>query len=165
MEDEVDRMSARLQTQRPSLDVSTLALSDRVIRLARHLEIGRREALAARELDVWEYDVLLALRAAESNAGLSPSGLMAATQVASGTVTNRIDRLARRGFVTREPDPADRRGVLVRLSAAGRRRIDHAASDVAAAESATWARIGQRRLDQLTTLLRETLVGIESSTA
>jgi len=163
MEDEIDRATSRLLTQRPALDVATLALSGRLIRLARHLEIGRRDALAARELDVWEYDVLIALRAADSAAGLSPSALMAATQVASGTMTNRIDRLARRGFVSREPDPSDHRGVLVRLSASGRRRVDHAASDIAAAEAEIWGVIAERRRAQVSMALRELVACIEEA--
>ncbi|MGH8889002.1 MAG: MarR family winged helix-turn-helix transcriptional regulator [Acidothermaceae bacterium] len=161
MADEIDRVSARLHTQRPSLDTATLALSDRVIRLARHLDAGRRDALAARELEVWEYDVLLALRAAESAVGLSPSGLMAATQVASATMTNRVDRLGRRGFVSREPDPADHRGVLVRLTPAGRRRVEQAATDVAAAESGLWGGLPERRQTQLTAALRELLGALD----
>ena len=40
----------------------------------------------------------------------------------SGTMTNRVDRLAARGLVERLPDPRDRRGVLVRLTPAGRTR-------------------------------------------
>lgn len=34
-------------------------------------------------------------------------------------MTNRIDRLAQKGLVERLPDPTDRRGVLVRLTAEG----------------------------------------------
>ena len=96
--------------------------TSRVIRLARHLELVRREILAARELDLWEYDVLAALRSAMPPYELSPSALVDETLVASGTMTNRVDRLSRRGYVTREPDPADRRGVLVRLTVAVARR-------------------------------------------
>lgn len=161
MADEIDRVSARLKAQRPSLDTATLAISDRVIRLARHLDAGRRTALAPRELEVWEYDVLLALRAGESAAGLSPGALIGATQVASATTTNRVDRLARRGFVSREPDPNDHRGVLVRLTSAGRRRIEQAAADVAAAERALWSELPERRRTQLTTALREVLGALD----
>lgn len=140
-------------------DTETLAAS--VIRLARHLELGRRETLAARELDVWEYDVLLALRAAQQPAGLSPSALLAATQVASGTMTNRIDRLARRGLVTREPDPSDRRGVLVRLTTAGRRLSDQARGDVRKAEARALNVLGARKRAQLTAALNEALGAFE----
>jgi len=161
MDDEIDRAAARWKAQRPTLDTATLSMSDRLIRLGRHLEIGRRESLSARELETWEYDVLVALRAADAGNELSPSALMAATQVASGTVTNRIDRLARRGFVTREPDPADRRGVLVRLTQAGRKKVDLAAGDVARVESAIWRELADRKRSQLTLLLRELLAVVD----
>lgn len=161
MPDEIDRVSARLHAHGQSLDTTSLAMSERVIRLARHLDAGRRKALATRDLEVWEYDVLLALRAAESAAGLSPGELMAATQVASGTMTNRVDRLGRRGFVSREPDPRDHRGVLVRLTPAGSRRIDQAAADVAAAESDVWAELPERRRSQINAGLRELLSALD----
>ena len=38
----------------------------------------------------------------------------------SGGMTAAIDRLERKGFVARVPNPADRRGSLVRLTDAGR---------------------------------------------
>ena len=133
------------------------AVAAAVIRLARHLELTRRETLAARELEVWEYDVLLALRTADAKAGLSPGALVNATQVASGTMTNRIDRLARRGLVTREPDPGDRRGVLVRLTPAGRRRVDQARGDVRKAEVRLFDALSARKRQQLNVATTEAL--------
>lgn len=135
----------------------TEALTTAVIRLARHLELARRETLAARDLELWEYDVLLALRTADERAGISPGALINATQVASGTMTNRIDRLARRGLATREPDPADRRGVLVRLTPVGRRRADQARGDVRKAEALTLDALGARRRQQLHASIVEAL--------
>ena len=41
-------------------------------------------------------------------------------------MTNRVDRLVRKGLVERLPDPADRRGVQVRLTASGRAAVDGA---------------------------------------
>jgi DNA-binding MarR family transcriptional regulator len=151
---------ARWQADRPALDTHTLSLTARVIRLARQFELGRRQALAARELEVWEFDVLAALRAAGAPNQLSPSALMATTLSASGTVTNRIDRLVGRGFVTRHVDQLDRRGVVVKLTPAGRRRVDAAAAAVADAESVAWAEIPARRRDQLTATLRDVLSGL-----
>lgn len=136
--------------------------TSRVIRLARHLELARRDVLAFRELDIWEYDVLAALRAANSPHDLSPGALVNETQVASGTMTNRIDRLSRRGYVTREPDPADRRGVLVRLTASGRKKIDLVAADLATAEALAWQRLGARKTDQLDAVVQELIAHLES---
>jgi DNA-binding MarR family transcriptional regulator len=46
--------------------------------------------------------------------------------VTSGTMTNRVDRLAAKSLVQRLPDPADRRGVRVQLTEVGRSRVDAA---------------------------------------
>lgn len=136
--------------------------TSRVIRLARHLELARRDVLASRELDTWEYDMLEALRDAGPPNQLSPGALMTETQVASGTMTNRIDRLSRRGYVTREPDPADRRGVLVRLTVSGRKKIDLVASDLATAEAIPWQRLGARKTHQVDALVTELIGDVES---
>jgi DNA-binding MarR family transcriptional regulator len=45
-------------------------------------------------------------------------------------MTNRIDRLESAGLVSRNPDPQDKRGVLVRLTDAGRTRVDAAFADL-----------------------------------
>jgi DNA-binding MarR family transcriptional regulator len=136
--------------------------TSRVIRLARHLELARRDVLAFRELELWEYDVLAALRAAESPHELSPGALVEETQVASGTMTNRIDRLSRRGYVTREPDPADRRGVQVRLTVSGRKKIDVVTADLAKAEALAWRQLGARKTEQLDAVVTEMIGHLES---
>jgi DNA-binding MarR family transcriptional regulator len=135
--------------------------TSRVIRLARQFELVRREILAARELDLWEYDVLAALRSAASPHELSPGALVDETLVASGTMTNRVDRLSRRGYVTREPDPADRRGVLVRLTPSGRKKVDSVAAELAKAEALVWQRVAGRKSEQLDGTVRELLATLE----
>ena len=126
MEDEVERLVAAWSRERPDLDVSPLEVLSRVTRLARHLDRARRTAFAEHGLDVWEFDVLAALRRAGQPYVLSPGQLVTSTMVTSGTMTNRIDRLADRQLVERMPDPADRRGVHVRLTPAGKSRVDAA---------------------------------------
>ena len=64
--------------------------------------------------------MLAALRRAGPPYELSPGRLLRETLVTSGTMTNRVDRLAARGFVERYPDPDDRRGVIVRLTPEGK---------------------------------------------
>jgi DNA-binding MarR family transcriptional regulator len=131
--------------------------TSRVIRLARHLELARRDVLAVRDLDLWEYDVLAALRSSGSPFELSPGTLIEQTQVSSGTMTNRIDRLNQRGYVTREPDPGDHRGVRVRLTVSGRRKIDAVAADLAKNEHTLWHGLGERKGAQLDVTVRDLL--------
>ncbi len=124
--DEVDRIVAAWRRERPDLDVSPLEVLSRITRLARHLDRDRSAAFAAHGLENWEFDVLAALRRAGAPYELSPGQLVAETLVTSGTMTNRIDRLAARDLVQRRPDPSDGRGVLVRLTDDGRHVVDTA---------------------------------------
>ena len=78
----------------------------RVGRLARLLDKARRDAFAAHRIETWEFDVLAALRRAGRPYQLTPGALVRQTMVTSGTMTNRVDRLAHRGFVERSPTPA-----------------------------------------------------------
>ena len=126
MRDEVDRLVEAWRRERPDLDVAPMQVLSRVTRLSRHLDRARRQTCAEHHLELWEFDVLTALRRSGPPYHLSPGQLIHETLVTSGTMTNRVDRLASRGFVTREPDPDDRRGVLVRLTQAGRHAVDAA---------------------------------------
>lgn len=132
--DEVDRLLAAWTRERPELDTSPMAVLSRVTRLARHLDIARRDAFGAHGLEAWEFDVLTALRRSGPPYRLSPGRLLRDTMVTSGTMTNRVDRLTDKGLVVRMPDPDDRRGVLVELTAEGRRRVDAALDDLLAQE-------------------------------
>ena len=62
--DEVDRLVAEWQRERPDVDTAPLQVLSRVTRLARHLDRERRTAFAAHELEHWSFDVLAALRRA-----------------------------------------------------------------------------------------------------
>lgn len=160
--DEVDRIVAAWRRERPDLDVAPLAVLSRVSRLARHLDIARRTAFAAHELETWEFDVLSALRRAGQPYELSPGALLTQTLVTSGTMTNRIDRLEQRGLVLRRPTPHDRRGVLVHLTEAGRARVDAAITDLLAEEHELLGELTADSRAQLADLLRVLLSPFES---
>ncbi|GGF52550.1 MarR family transcriptional regulator [Marmoricola endophyticus] len=126
MEDEVDALVAAWQRERADLDLGPVEVFSRISRLSRLLDRARRQAFTAHRIEPWEFDVLAALRRAGVPYELSPGKLLVETLVTSGTMTNRVDRLAARGLVVREADPADRRGVLVRLTADGKTAVDAA---------------------------------------
>src|SRR3954464_3083937 len=101
------------------------SLVDDVIRAAAHLEPELEEALAEHGLTRPSYLVLLALRAAPDGR-LTQRDLMASVRRTSGTLSVRLARLERAGYVERERDPDDRRGAIVTLTARGRERVDAA---------------------------------------
>ena len=124
IKDEVDRLIAAWKRERPDLDLSPLAVLSRITRIARHLDIARRDAFG--DLENWGFDVLAALRRTGSPHQLSPGQLMQETMVTSGTMTNRLDRLEELQLITREQDPDDGRGSLVTLTKSGMRAVDSA---------------------------------------
>src|SRR3954467_7980282 len=157
MRDEVDKLTEAWARERPDLDLGPVAVFSRISRLARHPALARREAFTAHGIESWEFDVLAALRRAGSPYELSPGRLLRETLVAGGTMTNRVDRLATRGFVERYPDPEDRRGVLVRLTPEGKEAVDGAFTALLDAERAFLADLNARQQTDLADLLRKLL--------
>src|SRR5215471_12129347 len=160
--DEVDDLVAAWQAERPDLDVRPMQVLSRISRLARHLDRERRGAFAAHDLESWEFDVLAALRRQGPPYELSPGALLRATLVTSGTMTNRIDRLEDRGLVRRRPDPQDKRGVLVTLTAAGASRVDATLADLVEAEQALLASLPDSSRNTLADLLRTLLAPFDA---
>ncbi|WP_211768866.1 MarR family winged helix-turn-helix transcriptional regulator [Kutzneria sp. CA-103260] len=97
------------------------ALAYRLRRVAHQLELEMRRELAGHGVELWELEVLAALKRAPERR-LTAGQLMTAVALTSGSVTHRITRLQDRGWVRRDPDPADGRSVLVSLTEAGWQR-------------------------------------------
>jgi len=160
--DEVDDLVAAWHSERPDLDVDPLQVLSRVSRLARHLDRARRAAFLGHGLETWEFDVLSALRRQGAPYQLSPGALLRTTLVTSGTMTNRVDRLAEAGLVRREPDPQDRRGVLVTLTPAGVDRVDAALADLLRNEHSLLSGLSQADRQTLADLLRVLLAPLDA---
>ena len=160
--DEVDDLVAAWHSERPDLDVEPLQVLSRVSRLARHLDRARRAAFTGHGLETWEFDVLSALRRQGAPYQLTPGALLRATLVTSGTMTNRVDRLAEAGLVRREPDPQDRRGVLVTLTPAGVDRVDAALANLLGSEHALLSGLSEADRRMLADLLRVLLAPLDA---
>jgi len=161
MADEVDQILAAWARELPDADVSPLGSLSRISRLARHLDRARSAAFTAHSLEVWEFDVLAALRRAGRPYELSPGELIRQTLSTSGTMTNRVNRLEARGLVERLPNADDRRGVRVRLTGAGRRLVQDALADLLEYERDVLSSIEPAERDQLAELLRRLLAPFE----
>ncbi|WGD38173.1 MarR family transcriptional regulator [Lysinibacter sp. HNR] len=154
-DDEVDRIVDAWTEARPDLDFSPLHVLSRVTRIAKHFNRIRQTAFSRSDLESWEFDVLAALRREGPPFALSPKRLVSATMVSSGTMTNRIDRMAERDLVTRLTDPNDGRGVLVKMTTAGLTRVDAAITRLVDAEESLLAGLSSTEQARLGTLLRK----------
>jgi DNA-binding MarR family transcriptional regulator len=162
LRDEVDELVTRWRAERPDLDTEPLQVLSRVSRLARHLDRARTAAFAAHGLQAWAFDVLSALRRQGPPYQLSPGALLRATLVTSGTMTNRIDRLAEAGLVSRQPDPQDKRGVLVTLTPLGQDAVDAALEDLLRSERTLLSGLDPAQRGELAALLRVLLAPFDA---
>lgn len=161
-EDEVDRIVAAWRDVRPDIDVTPMHILSRVTRLSRQLDRKRKAVFASHGLETWAFDVLSSLRRAGSPYQMSPSALTVELLVTSGTMTNRIDRLATAGWVSRQRDPADRRGVLVGLTDEGRRKVDDALADFLRLEAQMLEALDEDECTSLADSLRHLVASVEA---
>jgi DNA-binding MarR family transcriptional regulator len=77
-------------------------------------------------------------------------------------MTNRIQRLEQAGLVGRHPDPQDKRGVLVRLTAEGIAQADAALADLLTSERAFLHPIPEGSRRTLADLLRDLLAPLDA---
>lgn len=158
--DRVDVIVDQWHEQFPDLDVPVKTLTIRLRRVTHHIEREVQRELAAHGIGMWEFEVLLSLRRAP-NRQLSAGELVRRCQVTSGAITNRIGRLAERGWVTRAVDPDDRRQVIVSLTKAGLRRANQILDTKILAEERLFGGLDPGTLERMNADLRALLVSIE----
>lgn len=117
--DEVDRLIAGWERERPDLDLAPMGTIARLLRAAGLAMASLEETAASHGLQVPEGDILFSLRRAGEPYRLAPAALSEALLVSSGTLTNRLDRLERKGLIERVPHPTDRRSTEVALTGSG----------------------------------------------
>ncbi len=141
-----------------------MGIVGRVKRLAKLFEAATSQNFARFELEPWQFDVLASLRRAGAPFRLAAGALGRSMMITSGSVTNRVDGLERRGLVKRVRDPADRRGVLIELTPEGRRLVDEVLSHHLTVERGLVASLSTPQREQLASLLRGVLVTLEDET-
>lgn len=161
-EDLTDRLLQRWGAIHLEMGVAQLQVTARLGRIG-PLLARREEAVFGRfGLGRGEVGLLSALRIVGPPHRLSPSRLGRGLMLSSAGVTSRIDRLERRGYVRRLPDPDDRRGVIVELTDTGRATVDEAVAANTASHLELLERFDSEELATLEALLRKLLAGMES---
>jgi DNA-binding MarR family transcriptional regulator len=83
------------------------------------------------------------------------------TELSSGAMTNRLDRLEEAGIVRRLPDPDDRRGLQIELTDEGMKIYERAMKTQAEKESTATSALTKRELKELNGLLRRMMLDFE----
>lgn len=160
-QDWTDTLLDRWAGVRPRQDMEPYQVTARISRIGQHIARRQEEAFGRFGLNRGEVGVLGALRIAGPKRELSPTQLFKGLMLSSAGITSRLDRLERRGFVKRKPDPDDRRGVLVELTDAGREVLDEAVSANSGGEKELLAKLTKQEQKALAELLKKLLSGLE----
>lgn len=160
VQDAVDLILEQWARERPDLDCSPMGVIGRITQAQREIHLAQRGTFARHGLDAPAFDVLAALRRAGPPYQLTPTALMRTALVTSGAITQRLDRLAEKGLITRERSAADGREVVVTLTGAGRAALDAALPDHLETERALLAGLSAEDRQVLAGLLRRLLVAL-----
>ncbi|CAM2010623.1 MarR family winged helix-turn-helix transcriptional regulator [Acanthopleuribacter pedis] len=132
----LDALLAQWRRERPDLDPAPMAVCGAVWRAYERLRQGLLANISPAGLDRPGFDVLLTLRRQGKGRALSPSGLAKEIMLSTSAMTNRLDRLEKKGLIERRSDPGDRRGLRIVLTEEGFALADRlVASHVAAQEA------------------------------
>ena len=153
--DAIDDILTQWSEERPELDTASLGIVIRVMSLSRAFTRQAAEALQPLGLELFEYDVLSALRRQGEPYSLTATQLAKATGLSSGAMTNRVDRLEDRALVRRRSAPNDRRGVIVTLTRSGRNTIEEAIQLRLDAADVSLRSLSGREKQLLTSALRK----------
>jgi DNA-binding MarR family transcriptional regulator len=145
----------------PHLDKAVEGIVNRINGLNRRFKRSLEETLSEHGLSHGEWDVLGSLSRAGPPYQRSAGQLAERCDCSSGAMTNRLDQVEARGLVRRLRDPSDRRGVLVELTAKGRKTWDHSVDAQAEKEALVAAALSAREKEQLNALLRRLMLEFE----
>ena len=164
--DAVDAIVAQWHVERPDVDPSAKHITGRIVRLASLFQEQFNEAysevFAALGLNEGDFGVLAPLRRSGEPFELTPTELARHKMITSGGMTAALDRLEAKGMIVRVPNPADRRGSLVRLTELGREVIDASMALHAEVEQMLVAPLDDDDKADLTRLLRKLLTATET---
>ncbi|MDX6284715.1 MAG: hypothetical protein QOG53_200 [Frankiales bacterium] len=162
MEDSVDFCVADISSRFPQIDPQVEGIVDRLGTIQKHATRAFEATLAEHGLNHGEYRLLLRLETRSEKKCLSAGELSKMLMLSSGAMTNRLDRMESAALVRRVPDPNDRRGVLVELTAKGAQTLHDAVIASAAEDKMLVGPLSERERTQLNQLLRKVLSALEA---
>ncbi len=156
-EDQLDAHLRLALGRWPQIDPTVEAIVARIAKINELIERAADVNLRAAGLTREEFKVLCSLRLATKPHG----ALCRELGVSTGTMTNRLDKLERRGLLARTPDPDDRRGVLLTLTTLGESRLDDYVNRGATRERELMSTLTDRDKDRALAMLGKLHAAIE----
>lgn len=159
--DRTGQLIARRRRETPDVPLDGMEILSRANRLVRLSRKWIEPVFARHDLDTGEFDVLATLRRSGAPYRQRPTELFQSLMITSGGLTDRLNRLEKKGFIERIVSETDRRSALVQLTAAGVKTINAAFAEDMNIEAGLLCALdaGERR--QLATLLARLLDDLE----
>jgi DNA-binding MarR family transcriptional regulator len=160
-QDHVDKRLEELRSaELPDLDFDVEGIVERIQGLDRRFRLAMEETLEDHSLSYGEWRVLCNLRRAHEQTS-TPGHLSSKLELSSGAMTNRLDRMENAGLVRRLPDPSDRRGVRVQMTAEGKDAWLESTNAQAIKEALIASGLTKDEQHQLNGLLRKLMLAFE----
>lgn len=120
----IDAVIQQWLIQKPDLESQEMKLIAQLVNCTTLISQKLETLYESYGINRGEFDVLSALRRSGSPYQLSPTMIFSTLMITSGTMTNRLQQLQKKGLIQRSPNPEDARSLLVILSDEGLTLID-----------------------------------------
>lgn len=159
--DRTGHLIARRRRETPDAPLDGMEILSRANRLVRLSRKWIEPVFTRHDLDTGEFDVLATLRRSGAPYRQRPTELYQSLMITSGGLTDRLNRLEKKGFIERVVSETDRRSALVQLTAAGVRTINAAFAEDMNVEADLLSALDDGERIQLATLLARLLGNLE----
>jgi DNA-binding MarR family transcriptional regulator len=156
--DRAGHIEAAWRRERPDLDPSSVGIVTRIWHLAKIFGDERRRLLTQLGIEPALLDLLGTLRREGEPYSLSTRQLAERTLVTPAAISQRLSRAEHHGWITREPGPD--RSTIVRLTAAGRQRVDEIAGRIFEHENGLLDSLGPAERRRLARQLEQLVLAV-----
>ncbi|WP_435273984.1 MarR family winged helix-turn-helix transcriptional regulator [Psychrobium sp. nBUS_13] len=158
--DEIEKKIEQWSIQMPELDTNPMAITSRVLRVAKHMSDELTKSFTGYELTDAGFDVLATLLRMGPPHALSPNQLIQQMLITSGTMTSRIDLLESKNLVKRTTNKKDKRSVSVSLTSKGLNLIEKVITEHAKSQRKLVSNFSQAEQKQFKKLLQKYLTQV-----
>ncbi len=159
--DRTGQLIAQRRRETPDVPLDGMEILSRASRLVRLSRKWIEPVFTRHDLDTGEFDVLATLRRSGVPYCQRPTELYQSLMITSGGLTDRLNRLEKKGFIKRIVSETDRRSALVQLTATGLKTINATFVEDMAIEAELLSVLDDGERRQLATLLARLLSNIE----
>jgi DNA-binding MarR family transcriptional regulator len=159
--DRLDFLSEGWSELRPEMDISPWQIWGRTTRLHELFVSQISRVLRRHSLTFTEFQTLGALVLAGPPYRANPTQIQRFNLLTSGGLANLLGRMESEGLIERNPDPDDRRGVVVHLTAQGLNRFNAALVEENQVEHELLGAMNPEERAVLSILLRKLLASID----